>query len=260
MRAFPVLKLAMVQSELLWQDPEGNMKQLEAKLRALPRNIDLAVLPEMFTTGFTMNPEAHAEGTHGDANTWLAHLSSELGFAICGSVAAHENGKYFNRFLWAESGSATAVYDKRHLFRMAGEHEVYSPGQQRELIVFKGWKIMPRICYDLRFPVWSRSSEAHLQLYVANWPAARIDAWDKLLMARAIENLCYVVGVNRVGSDGNGVQYNGHSAAIDFKGMPLVPVIKDVGQSVIVELQMDALQAFREKFPAHLDADRFTLL
>lgn len=259
MKAFPVLKLAMVQSELLWQDPEGNMKQLELKLRALPKGIDLAVLPEMFTTGFTMKPEAHAEGPDGEASRWLARLSAELGFAICGSVAADENGKYYNRLLWAEQGSTKAVYDKRHLFRMAGEHEVYSPGNQRELIVFKGWNIMPRICYDLRFPVWSRSSEAHLQLYVANWPAARVDAWDKLLMARAIENLCYVVGVNRTGIDGNGVQYDGRSAAIDFKGLPMHPIKKEIEESIIVELQMDELKAFREKFPAQLDADKFTL-
>ncbi|MFN2423437.1 MAG: amidohydrolase [Cryomorphaceae bacterium] len=255
------LRIALLQSELVWHSPEQNMAAFAEKLRALPKGgFDLIVLPEMFTSGFTMEPETIAEPDGGPAHQWLAEMSNETGAAVCGSVAALSDGKYYNRLLWAESGHTRPIYDKRHLFRMAGEQEIYTAGTASEMVILKGWKILPRICYDLRFPVWNRSSEAHLQLYTANWPAARVDAWDKLAMARSIENLCYTAVVNRVGTDGKGIDYSGHSAVYDFKGNPMEGAPEGREAVVTAVLSMDELARFREKFPAHLDADRFTLL
>lgn len=255
----PQLTLAMLQTTLIWEQPAQNMRMIESKLQALPKEVDLVVLPEMFTSGFTMSPQRISEPNDGPAHQWLAGLSASLGVAICGSVAAQDDGGYYNRLLWADGGVCRAIYDKRHLFRMAGEHEVYTAGRQLEPIAFKGWKVLPRICYDLRFPVWSRNTSAHLQLYVANWPAVRIDAWDKLLMARAIENQCYVAGVNRVGTDGNGVEYSGHSVGIDFKGHVLGSATEHGEELLVQRFDFKELEAFRQKFPAHLDADRFTI-
>lgn len=255
------LRIALLQSDLVWHDPERNMAAFAEKLRALPKGgHDLILLPEMFTSGFTMEPEAVAEPDGGPAHRWLAQMSTEAGAVVCGSVAAVSGGKYYNRLLWAEAGSTRAIYDKRHLFRMAGEQEIYTAGTFSETVTLKGWKILPRICYDLRFPVWNRNSEAHLQLYTANWPAARVDAWDKLSAARSIENLCYTAVVNRVGTDGKGIDYSGHSAVYDFKGVAMAAAPEGREAVVTAELSMDELTRFREKFPAHLDADRFTLI
>jgi len=254
------LRIAMLQSDLVWHRPELNMAAFAKKLRALSGGaFDLIVLPEMFTSGFTMEPENIAEPDSGPAHRWLAEMSTETGAAVCGSVAATSDGKFYNRMLWAEEGRTRAVYDKRHLFRMAGEQEVYTAGTRSETVTLKGWKILPRICYDLRFPVWSRSSEAHLQLYTANWPAVRVDAWDKLAAARSIENLSYTAVVNRVGTDGKGIGYNGHSAVYDFKGNVLAGTPEGEEAVLTAELSMAELIRFREKFPAHLDADRFTV-
>jgi predicted amidohydrolase len=237
------------------------MKALEEVMRRIPASTDLVVLPEMFSSGFTMAPQAVAEAPGGAVHQWLQSLSATLGFAICGSIAVQDKGQYYNRFLWAEGGRLKQVYDKRHLFRMAGEHKVYSPGKGHGLIVFKGWRIAPFVCYDLRFPIWCRSGDAaHLQLYVANWPAARVDAWDKLLMARAIENLCYVAGVNRVGEDGKAIAYSGHSAVIDFKGNAIAQAVEHQEEVLLVRLSMPKLKEFRRKFPAHLDADPFEIV
>lgn len=220
---------------------------------------DLIILPEMFTSGFTMAPAEIAEPDEGPVWAWMAEMSASAKSAVCGSVAAVANGRFFNRFLWAEDGKTRAVYDKRHLFRMAGEHEVYSPGRGSARIELKGFKILPRICYDLRFPVWNRDREAHLQIYVANWPAPRVDAWDKLAAARSIENLCYTAVVNRVGTDGKGIAYPGHSAVYDFKGVPAVSAYHDRPCVITTDISRKELKDFREKFPAHLDADDFTI-
>ncbi|MGB6036481.1 MAG: nitrilase-related carbon-nitrogen hydrolase [Cryomorphaceae bacterium] len=254
------LKVALLQTELHWECIEENVGMVEKKAEQLPEGIDLIVLPEMFSTGFTMNPSRVAESNEGLAMSRLKDFSSKKGFAICGSFVAEENGKYFNRFFWLNEGQLEYTYDKRHLFRMAEENNVYSQGIDDVRIKFKGWTIMPRVCYDLRFPVWSRSSDVDLQIYVANWPAARVAAWDKLLLARAIENQCYVIGVNRVGDDGNGIPYCGHSVAIDPKGDELTTVANEFEEWIYSTLEIKPLIEFREKFPVALDADQFEII
>ena len=252
------MRVGLLQTELIWEESEENILRIEKHLQNKP-NVDLIVFPEMFNTGFTMNTKKNAQTMDGDVVRWLKNKSAELDMAICGSVIIEENRKFFNRFMWAESGQIITVYDKRHLFRMADEHHYFSPGNSQPTINYKGWKIMPRVCYDLRFPVWSRSTNIDLQIYVANWPAPRVAAWDKLLMARAIENQCYVIGVNRIGSDGSGQSYNGHSIVIDPKGAPQTPEHFESEGWIESQLDLNALNDFRQKFPVAMDADSFTL-
>jgi predicted amidohydrolase len=254
------LKVALLQTELHWESVEENVEMVEKKAEHLPDDVDFIVLPEMFSTGFTMNPMRVAESNTGVAMSRLRGLSSKKGFAICGSFVAEEHGSYFNRFFWIDEGKLKYTYDKRHLFRMAEENNVYSQGTRDVRIKFKGWNIMPRVCYDLRFPVWSRSSDVDLQIYVANWPAARVAAWDKLLLARAIENQCYVIGVNRIGDDGNGIPYCGHSVAIDPKGDELTAAANEAADWIYSTLEIKPLNDFREKFPVALDADHFEII
>ncbi len=253
------LKLALVQTEMYWQDKTKNLLAFGQKLDKLDVDVDLVVLPEMFTTGFTMHPEGLAETMDGPTVEWMQRLSKAKPFAICGSFIATEQGKFFNRFFWAVNGKVEIYYDKRHLFSMAGEHKTYAPGVKSPVIEFKGWRVLPRVCYDLRFPVWCRTSDVDLQIYVANWPQARVSAWDKLLMARAIENQCYVAGVNRTGMDGNDIPYCGHSIVIDPKGEPLTPVSNEKDEILTVRIALDELSAFREKFPLGNDADKFRI-
>lgn len=253
------LKIGLCQTELDWEDSQANLDRIEKMLSELEPGVDIAILPEMFNTGFTMNAQSVAQTMKGNTVNWLETQSRKLGMAICGSAVIESSGKFFNRFLWAEDGEIKSHYDKRHLFRMAKEHETFSPGRERVFIQFKGWRIMPQVCYDLRFPVWSRTNDADLQIFVANWPAARVDAWDKLLMARAIENQCYVAGVNRVGEDGNGIPYSGHSVAISPKGKPMGVEQNEDSGWIYAEISHAELLSFREKFPVHLDADHFSI-
>jgi omega-amidase len=236
---------------------------LEEKLFTLPAPTDLIVLPEMFTTGFTMDAAAVAEPMNLTTFRWLRQMAQQTNAAITGSYVVQAGRTYHNRLVWMEPDGNFATYDKRHLFRMAGEERTYTAGTARLIRTWRGWRICPLICYDLRFPVWSRNRQIgpdvldyDLLLYVANWPAPRQTAWDTLLQARAIENLSYVVGVNRVGIDGNGHNYSGGTALIDFKGEVQVRTYND--EAIIQQtLSMDELRAFRTKFPAYLDADRF---
>jgi predicted amidohydrolase len=253
------LDVLLLQAELIWENAAANRQQFERAFEGYKGNADLIVLPEMFNSGFTMNASDVAETMQGETVKWLCQKSQELSTAICGSIIIEEDGKYYNRFLWAQDGEITTHYDKRHLFRMAKEHHTFSPGNKQPEINFKDWKIMPRVCYDLRFPVWSRSNEFDLQIYVANWPAARVAAWDKLLKARAIENQCYIIGLNRIGSDGSKVDYCGHSIVIDPKGNAMTPESNEDAGWISARLDMEELNAFREKFPVHLDADKFSL-
>jgi|SRR6056297_1138699 len=253
------LKIALCQTPLDWEDSEANLSRIEKMLSELESGVDLAILPEMFNTGFTMNASEVAQTMEGGAVNWLKSQSRNLEIALCGSVVIESDGKFFNRFLWAEDGKIKSQYDKRHLFRMADEHHTFSPGKERVFITFKGWRVMPQVCYDLRFPVWSRTNDADLQIFVANWPAARVDAWDKLLMARAIENQCYVAGVNRIGEDGKGIPYVGHSATYSAKGNALGKERNESEGWIYSEISHDELLSFREKFPVHLDADHFSI-
>jgi predicted amidohydrolase len=212
----------------------------------------------MFTTGFSMQAAELAEDMEGPSVEWLRTMAARLGAVVAGSLIVADGG-YRNRLLWARPDGTLAAYDKRHLFRMAREHEHYTAGEERVVVDLYGWRVLPLVCYDLRFPVWSRSRDDYdLALYVANWPAARRYAWSTLLRARAIENLCYVVGVNRVGADGAGIDYAGDSVALDPRGRPLAE-LGDAAVVTQVTLSADALREHRRRFPAHLDADAFRL-
>jgi omega-amidase len=257
----PPLRVALVQQSLSWQDPAANRARFTELLQPLAGHTDLVVLPETFTTGFTMEVQLAAEPAGGPTAGWLSVLAREIDAAIVGSVITCESGRFYNRLLWASPAGEIRQYDKRHLFRMAGEHQHFSAGRVAWSVPWRGLRVCPLVCYDLRFPVFSRRRaelDYELLVYVANWPAARADAWRQLLRARAIENQAYVIGVNRVGSDGAGISYAGDSAAIDFLGRPLVEGGERTG-ILSVQLDADVLVAFRERFPAHLDADRFTL-
>ena len=231
------------------------------KLGAAAPATDLIVLPEMFTTGFSMNAAGLAEEAEGPSLTWMQQEALKYKAVVTGSVMVTEGESYFNRLYWVRPDGSYAKYDKKHLFRMAKEHHTYTSGQERLIVDLNGWKVCPLVCYDLRFPVWSRNTNNayDLLLYVANWPKVRSQPWRTLLQARAIENLAYVVGVNRVGTDGNNHPYSGDSAIIHPKGHHLLETSEVEGIHTIT-LNKQELEDFREAFPAHLDADGFELL
>ena len=262
------LRVSLVQGDTLWHDPAGNRARYAAMIAPLAGHTDLVVLPETFTSGFSNEALASAEGMDGPTVAWLREQAVALGAVVTGSVQLRVGDAVFNRLLWATPDGGLRHYDKRHLFRMAREHERYAAGREAITVELKGWRIRPLVCYDLRFPVFIRNRFGHeaagrfdydLLLFVANWPAARRHAWRTLLQARAIENLAYCVGVNRAGSDGNGIAYAGDSAANDFLGQALVE-LDARPQVATAVLSWEALAAHRERFPAQLDADRFELL
>lgn len=250
------LSVTLIQCELAWESPEDNRHQIQKHIEALPQPTDLIVLPEMFTTGFSMNAIRNAEHPGGATEQWLQSLSQLYNCAITGSIAVHADGDVFNRMLFV-TPDAVQFYDKRHLFRMAGENKYYKSGQKRVIVNWRGWRINLQVCYDLRFPVFSRNcGDYDLLLYVANWPATRSAHWRQLLIARAIENQSCVVGVNRVGSDANGLEYSGDSLAIAGTG-DVLHDMKSQHESAQIVLNAQELLLYREKFPFHLDADSF---
>lgn len=254
-------RVTLVQQPLAWHDAAANRAHFASVLAPLAGFTDLVVLPEMFTTGFTMQPETYAEAADGPTRAWLLEQAKSLDAVVSGSVAVNDDGRHFNRFMLAMPDGLTYWYDKRHLFRMGGEHRHYEAGDHALIVEWRGARLCPLVCYDLRFPVWSRRRpelEYDVVIYTANWPAARRFAWTSLLRARAIENQAFCVGVNRVGDDGLGVAHAGDSVALDFTGQPLLE-LNDKAQVVTVPLDLDALRAWRDKFPAQLDADAFTL-
>jgi predicted amidohydrolase len=217
------MKIALIQSSIVWENPEANRKYFETEINTVSPAVDLIVLPEMFTTGFTMSPIAIAETMQGETVLWMQSLAKAKNAAITGSVVIEENANFYNRMLFVFPSGEIQHYDKRHLFTLAGEDKVYTRGTQKLIVDYLGWKICPLVCYDLRFPVFSRNTEDYdLLLYVASWPKTRINAWDTLIKARAIENMSYVIGVNRVGEDYNGYQYTGHSQLVDYLGEYLI--------------------------------------
>ncbi len=259
------LFIALVQTDLYWKDKVANLAMLEEKIYQISEHVDLIVLPEMFPTGFTMDTVEVGEPMNFTVTKWMKQMALHTGAVITGSVIITEDGKHYNRMLWVFPDGQISYYDKRHLFRMAGEDKHFSMGKKKVVIELKGWKISPQVCYDLRFPVWSRNVAERgemaydVLLNVASWPSPRVIAWDILLKARAVENLCYAIGVNRIGVDGNDVAYSGHSAVYGYKG----ETIADLGEGegiVIVELNYRQLADYREKFPAWEDSDRFELL
>jgi predicted amidohydrolase len=216
------LKVVGIQAAIVWENPEQNITFFEEKINTLEGDLDLIVLPEMCTTGFTMHPKKVAEKMDGFSVSWMQKIAKEKETAICGSLVISTANKFYNRFVFVHPTGAIDTYNKRHSFTLAGEDKVYASGTKKIIIEYKGWKICPLICYDLRFPVWARNAENYdLLIYVANWPVARIKAWDTLLKARAIENMSYVIGVNRTGKDANCYTYSGNSVLLDSLGETL---------------------------------------
>ena len=257
------LTIAAVQYNIVWQEKEKNFLRLNTLLQNV--EADVIILPEMFQTGFSMESEKLAENENDLTLAWMQQTAKAKNAALTGSFIVKENNNYYNRLFWVNPDGKYYTYNKRHLFRMAGEHRYFSPGKTKNIIEYKGFTFLPLICYDLRFPVWSRNIQNKKPvydclIYVANWPEPRTNAWSKLLEARAIENLSYVIGVNRCGSDGNNIEYKGNTTIIDFKGNPVKqarPFTEDIIYSV---LDLEKLKAFREKFPAYLDADQFEVV
>lgn len=252
------LTVALVQTELAWESPAENRHHFD-QLIGTGIDSDLIVLPEMFSTGFSMASSKLAETMDGPTVDWMLNKAATLNVTLCGSVIIEDEGRYFNRFIWAQADGTIKHYDKRHLFRMSEENDHYSYGKEKLIVELQGFRICPQICYDLRFPVWSRNDgQVDLLLYVANWPAVRRDHWNVLLKARAIENLCYVVGVNRVGTDGNDVSYCGDSVARDYNGVPLLEMASG-SELTTVTLDGHALVEYQKQFPAYLDADVYSI-
>ncbi len=260
------LKVSLIQSNLHWRAIGANLAAFEEKIWQIPEGMDLIILPEMFTTGFSMEPEDLAEPVNGHTYRWMKQMSAQTQAVVMGSAIIKEDGAFYNRLIMAYPEGKLLHYDKKHLFTLAGEDGQFKAGQQRLVAEVNGWKILPQVCYDLRFPVWSRSRgseqsryEYDLVVYCANWPNARIKSWDALLKARAIENSSYSIGVNRVGMDGYGKEYSGHSAAYDFLGEALVFAENDE-TTLNVELDASKLLAYRDRYPFQHDADDFKLI
>lgn len=253
------LKVAAIQSHLHWENPIQNRKHFEMQINAISESVDVIVLPELFTTGFTMQPENVAETMEGETIKWLQQISARKQAAIVGSICITENNNYYNRLVFVEPNGQLHTYDKRHTFTLAGEDKVYTAGSERLIVNYKGWKICPLICYDLRFPVWSRNTNAYdVLIYVANWPKVRIDAWNTLLKARAIENMSYCIGVNRVGLDANNYEYNGNSTILDALGNTLKTLQGQ--ETAIVTLDKTYQDKLRQKLQFLEDRDTFNLV
>jgi predicted amidohydrolase len=258
------LTISLVQADLYWEDKAANLIMLEQKIRSIQTKTELVVLPEMFSTGFSMKPAQFAEKMNGGSVQWMKQLAREKNIILCGSLIIEEDGKYFNRLLWVLPNGQIGYYNKRHLFAFGNEHNHYTAGDKRLIASVKGWTINLQICYDLRFPVWARQQiheapEYDALIYVANWPERRNIAWKTLLRARAIENQAYVIGVNRVGNDGNNIYHSGDSAVISPLGETLYE--KSHEEDVFtITLQKESLNEVRNKFPFWKDADGFMIL
>lgn len=255
------IKISIIQTDLYWENIPANLKALKAKIIRLRNKTDLIILPEMFTTGFTMNAEKLAETSNGNAHKFLKEMTVATGAHLCGSIIYRNRNKYFNRLLVSTPSGYLKHYDKRHLFRMVKEHHIYTEGRRQLVLTIKTWKVAFFVCYDLRFPVWCRNvnNKYDIAVFVANWPERRISHWRQLLIARAIENQSFVVGVNRIGYDGNGVYFNGNSLVIN----PLGEIIFDAKSNAIsktVILERNILNNFRSKFPVYKDADKFIIV
>lgn len=259
------LTISLIQTNLHWEDKKANLQMLEQKIGGIKERTEIVLLPEMFSTGFSMNPALLAESMDGETMSWMKRVSAEKKIILAGSIIIKENDHFYNRLVWMLPNGHYGVYDKRHRFAYAGEDQHYTSGHKRLLSSVKGWKINLLVCYDLRFPVWARQQtdgstpEFDMLVYVANWPDKRILAWKTLLQARAIENQCYVIGVNRVGKDGNDINYSGNSMIIDPMGDILYN--KENEEDIFtITLAKDRLVEIREKFPFWKDADKFMII
>ncbi len=253
------MKVAILQTDLVWENPIYNRLTIESKVLSSDKKFDILVLPEMFTSGFTMNPERVAETMQGETIQWLKSLAKQKKTAIIGSLVIEEEGNYFNRLVFVTPKGEIQYYNKRHLFTLAGEEKVYTKGTEKVIFEYKDWKICPQVCYDLRFPVFARNVEDYdLLVYVANWPKVRTQAWDALLKARAIENMSFVIGVNRVGKDANGHDYIGHSQVLDELGNELITPLEESDLQV-VSLNKKKMYETRAKLNFLNDKDEFEL-
>jgi len=256
------LKITFIQSNLHWENIDKNLEMFSQKISSINEKTDLIILPEMFSTGFTMNAKSYAEEMNGKTVEWMRSKAKEKNCVVTGSVIINDGGKFYNRLIWMKPDGTFLLYDKHHLFPLAEEQKAYSAGNKKIITEINGWKICPLVCFDLRFPVWSRrrkSENYDLLIYSANWPDRRIHAWKQLLIARAIENQSYVAGVNRIGNDGNGVEHSGYSVVIDFKGEQISTTKPSEEKTETVSLNMQSLLDFRKTFPFAEDADEFIL-
>ena len=256
------LRLLFIQPDISWEDIDANLNMYKKYLKEIkPGTVDLIILPEMFNTGFSMNASLLAEQMGHKSMKFLAEIAAEKKCTVTASLIVDENSKFYNRLIWMRDDGTYELYDKRHLFRMGNEEKVYCPGKKRKLVELNGWRILPLICYDLRFPVWSRNrNDYDVIIYIANWPERRSYAWKQLLIARAIENQAYVIGVNRIGEDGNGIVHAGDSMVIDYKGEVIKSApLNEASVNTSVLSYKDLIQ-FRSAFPVHLDADNFILI
>lgn len=260
------LSVTIIQTSLFWEDKTANLRMFEQKIREVEERMELVLLPEMFNTGFSMQPEQLGETMEGETVSWMKEVARENKIILAGSLIIEENGKYYNRLVWMQPDGVSGYYDKRHLFAHGGEDDSFSAGNKRMICSVKGWKVNLQVCYDLRFPVWARQSpneegeaEYDLLVYVANWPEKRNRAWKTLLCARAIENQCYVVGVNRVGTDGVGIYHSGDSMVIDPMGEILYHKAHDEAVNIII-LEKEKLAETRSKLPFLKDGDVFQIL
>ncbi|KEO72810.1 nitrilase family protein [Anditalea andensis] len=259
-----ILSVALVQTDIYWKDKSSNLSMLEEKIWSIRDKVDLIILPEMFNTGFSMDVEELAEHMNFNTGKWMRQMASQTGSVITGSLIIKDSDYFYNRLLWVTPEGDVKFYDKKHLFGMANEDQHFSPGMDNIILSLKGWNIRPQICYDLRFPVWSRNKGVEgmpsydMIFFVASWPSPRISAWDALLKARAIENQSYAVGVNRIGVDGNDIPYVGHTSAYDFKGDPIC-FLSDREEIAIIHLDKQALEKSRAKFPFLKDGDKFVI-
>ena len=254
------LKIVLLQVDLVWHNAELNRNQFSKKINSIKEQVDIIVLPEMFTTGFSMQPQKVFESMQGETIKWMQKIALENNTAIAGSIIILEDNKYYNRFIFVHPSGEINKYDKRHLFVLIGEDKVYTSGKEKLIVTYKGWRICPLICYDLRFPIWSRNVEDYdVLLYVANWPKPRIAAWDALLKARSIENLCYTIGVNRVGIDGNNLEYSGHSVAYDSLGKKLTHIKTNLEDKAIITLNKKHITEVRNKLSFLNDKDAFEI-
>lgn len=258
------LNISLIQSDLYWENIEANLAMFEEKIWQISDATDLIILPEMFTTGFSMNAKKLAEPVNSKTFRWMKQQAAQTGAVVTGSYIVREGECFYNRLYAVYPDGTSLHYDKKHLFAIAGEGKAYSAGSKRLIIEVKGWKVLPLICYDLRFPVWSRSRKSNvslyeydLLLYVANWPSPRINAWDTLLASRAIENLAYCAGVNRLGVDGVNAEYNGHSSVFNYKGDRIG--YSEAEDIVQVSLSAEELKNYRERYPFQIDADPLDL-
>jgi len=254
-----------IQTNLYWEDKKANLSMLEKKINSIKDKTEIVVLPEMFSTGFSMKPGQLAETMQGESVQWMKRITAEKKIILTGSLIIEEEGKFYNRLIWMQPNGQHGCYDKRHLFAYADEDNHYTAGNKRFIASVKGWKINLLVCYDLRFPVWARQldqttrPEYDVLIYVANWPERRVTAWKTLLQARAIENQCYVAGTNRVGDDGNNIHYSGESIVVDPMGEILYHK-KDEEDIFTITLDKDHLNSIREKFPFWRDADKFKIM